>query len=59
MKKIIQSIEKIGKSGSINQFDSVEEMMQSMNIEANIFEEASLLSRDLICSMDPGDDDED
>lgn len=58
MKKIIQAMEELGKSGSINQYNSVEEMLCAHNINAKCIESGRLISRDLICSMEP-DDDED
>ena len=58
MKINISMLEKIGQTQSIQQFDSVNQMMQGLHVQEQVYNKIKSQSNDLICVLLPDDDDE-
>ena len=58
MKFDVKLLEQIGQTQSIHQNDSVNQMIQGMNIQDQSFNKIKAQNNDLICVLLPDDDDE-
>ncbi len=54
----VKMLEKLGQTQSIHQFDSVNQMAQSVGIDDQAFNKLKSQSKDLVCLILPDDDDE-
>lgn len=57
MNKAIKALEKIGQNTSIKQHDSLQKMLQGMNVSVKSFDK--LNSRDIVCVHNDDNDDDD
>jgi len=57
MNKAIQSLEKIGQNTSIKQHDTLQDMLQGMNLKVKSFDK--LNSQDIVCVHTDDNDDDD
>ncbi len=58
MKLDVVTLEKLGQTQSINQFDSTQHMIQSLGIKDRAFNTIKTQNKDLVCLILPDDDDE-
>jgi hypothetical protein len=56
---IVKALENIGENTTMNQHDSLEELLSGINIQKEIISNIQLVNSDLICGMHPEDDDPD
>ncbi len=54
----VKMLEKLGQTQSIHQFDSVNQMAQSVGFDDQAFNKLKSQSKDLVCLILPDDDDE-
>lgn len=59
MKNLIKTLEAIGQQNSIQQFDTLNDMIRDGAMSCSEVDEIFAKSADLICFHDSGDDDED
>jgi len=57
MKKIVKALEIIGQKSSIKQFISIKEMKDKTSLNDKMLSDIEKLQTDLVCSIQPGDDD--
>lgn len=57
--QLIQQLEALGQSGSLKQFGSVEMMLNHFKIESQLTDIVNTKSQELICMVEPDDDDDD
>lgn len=55
---VIQQLETLGQSGSIKQFSSVSEMLKKNHLDSSFINTISLTNKQLICFIEPDDDDD-
>ena len=58
MKLDVKSLEKLGQTQSIHQFDSSQHMIHSLGIQNHAFNTIKTQNKDLVCLILPDDDDE-
>jgi hypothetical protein len=56
--QLIQQLEALGQSGSLKQFGSVEVMLKHFNVNPDLEKNATHLSCDMVCLIEPDDDDD-
>ncbi len=54
----IKMLEKIGQTKSIHQYDSVNQMIETLHKDDQAFSQLKIQSGDLVCVLFPNDDDE-
>ncbi len=59
MKNYIKTLEKLGQSTSIQQYENLNELIGSQSIDDITVKRILSDSKELICAHMPGDDDED
>ncbi|GAA4809247.1 hypothetical protein GCM10011365_17570 [Marinicella pacifica] len=56
---LIQQLEDLGQSGSLKQFGSVDGMFNHFKIEKQFKDDVCAKSQELVCMIEPDDDDDD
>jgi hypothetical protein len=56
--QLIQQLEALGQTGSLKQFESVLEMLKKHQVNSAFLRQVNLTSSELICFVEPDDDDE-
>ncbi len=56
---LIQQLEALGQSGSLKQFGSVDGMLNHFKIEKQFKDSVRVKSQELVCMVEPDDDDDD
>jgi|GEM_PF-1304673 len=57
--QLIQQLEALGQTGSLKQFESVEVMLRHLNANPNLKQNVTNLSCEMVCLIEPDDDDDD
>lgn len=58
MKSLIKQLELMGQTKSIKQHQSVKQLVESGDFDADLMEEVAKFSGELICAIEPQDDQE-
>ncbi len=58
MKNLINQLELMGQSASLNQFSSLREMLNEFNVDHENMAKLLRKGHDLICVLEPGDDED-
>lgn len=58
MKNVIEAMEKIGSNASLKEFETIGEMLGSLSIDSRVLKLEKNISRDLICSLEPAEDED-
>lgn len=58
MKSLIKQLEVMGQTKSLKQHQSVKQLIESGEFDANLIDEVSKFSSELICAVEPQDDQE-
>ena len=58
MKLDVNTLEKLGQTQSIHQFESAQQMIQTLGIQDQAFKSIKTQNKDLVCLILPDDDDE-
>ncbi len=58
MKSLIKQLEVMGQTKSIKQHQSVKQLIESGEFDSNLIDEVSKFSSELICAVEPQDDQE-
>jgi len=57
--QLIQQLEALGQSGSLKQFGTVSDMLKSKRIDDSFLNQVSSNNIELVCLVEPDDDDDD
>lgn len=59
MNQAIKILEEIGQNTSLNQHENLIEMLKSLDVKENTFDNINLIKKELVCGLLPEDDGED
>lgn len=57
MKKIVKALENIGQKSTIKQFKNIKQMQDKVGLSDKMLTEIEKIQADLVCSIQPSDDD--
>jgi hypothetical protein len=58
MNTMIKTLEEIGQSTSIKEFDSASDLLKQVNLSENIIDELRNNTHEYVCALVPDDDDD-